>query len=74
MVYSEPDLIIPALVELDKNSNGLTTTQLISKLRTRLNPTGHDIEIISGRKDDYFSQLIATGADLVGAVSVEEMS
>lgn len=25
-------------------------------------------------KDDYFSQLIATGADLVGAVSVEEMS
>ncbi len=24
-------------------------------------------------KDDYFSQLIATGADLVGAVSVEEM-
>jgi serine/threonine-protein kinase HipA len=25
-------------------------------------------------KDDYFSQLIATGADLAGAVSVEEMS
>lgn len=25
-------------------------------------------------KDDYFSQLVATGADLVGAVSVEEMS
>lgn len=25
-------------------------------------------------KDDYFSQLIATGADLVGAVSVEEIS
>lgn len=24
-------------------------------------------------KDDYFSQLIAVGADLVGAVSVEEM-
>ncbi|MBA7571804.1 hypothetical protein ES708_13572 [subsurface metagenome] len=24
-------------------------------------------------KDDYFSQLMATGADLVGAVSVEEM-
>jgi len=24
-------------------------------------------------KDDYFSQLIATGADLVGAVSVEEI-
>jgi serine/threonine-protein kinase HipA len=24
-------------------------------------------------KDDYFSQLIAAGADLVGAVSVEEM-
>ena len=23
-------------------------------------------------KDDYFSQLMATGADLVGAVSVEE--
>jgi len=25
-------------------------------------------------KDDYFSQLIATGADLVGAVSVEGIS
>ncbi len=24
-------------------------------------------------RDDYFSQLMATGADLVGAVSVEEM-
>ena len=24
-------------------------------------------------KDDYFSQLIATGSDLVGAVNVEEM-
>jgi serine/threonine-protein kinase HipA len=24
-------------------------------------------------KDDYFSQLVAAGADLVGAVSVEEM-
>ena len=58
MVYSEPDLIIPSLVELNNNPNGLTTTQLIAKLRSRLNPIGHDVEIISGRNDDYFSQKV----------------
>jgi len=58
MVYSEPDLIVPALIELDKNPRGLSTTELIAKLRYRLNPSGHDTEIISGRSDDYFSQKV----------------
>ena len=58
MIYSEPDLIIPSLIELQNNIRGLTTTQLIAKLRSRLKPTGHDIEIIKGRNDDYFSQKV----------------
>ena len=58
MIYSEPDLIIPTLIELQNNIRGLTTTQLIAKLRSRLKPTGHDIEIIKGRNDDYFSQKV----------------
>lgn len=58
MIYSEPDLIIPALIELKNSPNGLTTTQLIARLRGWLKPSGHDIEIIDGRKDDYFSQKV----------------
>lgn len=58
MVYSENDLIFPALKLLKEAKTGLTTTQLIEQLRDLLKPTGHDIEIIKGRKDDYFSQKV----------------
>jgi len=59
MVYSENDLIFPALQLLNQALHrGLSTTQLIEQLRERLQPTGHDIEIISGRNDDYFSQKV----------------
>ena len=59
MVYSENDLIFPALQLLNQALHrGLSTTQLIKQLRERLQPTGHDIEIIKGRKDDYFSQKV----------------
>lgn len=59
MVYSENDLIFPALQLLNQALHrGLSTTQLIEQLRERLQPTGHDIEIIKGRKDDYFSQKV----------------
>lgn len=58
MVYSEQELILPALAEFNNNSDGLTTSQLISVLRTKLRPSGHDIEIIDGRRDDYFSQKV----------------
>jgi predicted HNH restriction endonuclease len=59
MVYSENDLIFPALQLLNQALHrGLSTTQLIEQLRERLQPIGHDIEIIKGRKDDYFSQKV----------------
>ncbi|MCK5043730.1 HNH endonuclease [Candidatus Pacearchaeota archaeon] len=59
MVYSENDLIFPALQLLNQAfRRGLSTTQLIEQLRDRLQPIGHDIEIIKGRNDDYFSQKV----------------
>ena len=58
MVYSENDFIFPSLQLLNQSSCRLTTTQLIRQLRDLLKPEGHDIEIIKGRKDDYFSQKV----------------
>lgn len=58
MVYSENDLIFPALQLLNQAEYGLSTTKLIEHLRERLQPSGRDIEIIKGRKDDYFSQKV----------------
>jgi len=58
MLYSENDLIFPSLQLLNQAPHGLTTTQLIQQLRDLLKPEGHDIEIIKGRKDDYFSQKV----------------
>ncbi len=58
MVYSENDLIFPALQLLNQASHGLDTTQLIAQLRELLNPEGHDVEIINNRNDDYFSQKV----------------
>ncbi|MBN1896153.1 MAG: HNH endonuclease [Candidatus Aenigmarchaeota archaeon] len=59
MVYTEQDLIIPAL-EIMKSHypNNVTTAQLISELGKRLQPTGHDAETISNRNDTYFSQKV----------------
>lgn len=59
MVYSENDLIIPALNYLLLNKeNGLKTSELINLLSNELEISGHDLEIISGRNDTYFSQKV----------------
>ncbi len=61
MIYSESELVVPALKILADPINreeGVTTTMLISELRAMLNPSGHDIEIIAERADDYFSQKV----------------
>ena len=55
---SERELIIPALQHLRDHPNGLTTSQLIKLLRGELKPSGHDVKIIHGRKDDFFSQKV----------------
>ena len=58
MVYSENDLIFPALQILNSSQGGKDTTQLIEALRNLLKPEWHDVEIIKGRNDDYFSQKV----------------
>lgn len=58
MVYTESDLVIPALRLLRKNPKGLHTSELIKKLEEELNPTGHDTELLEGRSDTVFSQKV----------------
>jgi predicted HNH restriction endonuclease len=57
-MYTESDLIIPALQFMQQNPKGVTTSQLITHLIDILKPSGHDMEIISGRNDTYFSQKV----------------
>jgi predicted HNH restriction endonuclease len=40
------------------NPKGVTTSQLIKHLIDVMHPSGHDMEIISGRHDTYFSQKV----------------
>lgn len=59
MAYTESQVRTEALTELASSKNGrLTTTELIDLLEGRLNPTGHDAEILDGRGDTYFSQKV----------------
>ncbi|MBI5840479.1 MAG: HNH endonuclease [Chloroflexi bacterium] len=54
---SEPDLVLPALYVIQKQP-GITTAELISELRNIFIPTGEDAEILHGRNDDKFSQIV----------------
>jgi predicted HNH restriction endonuclease len=58
MVYTESDLIIPALKLLRQNPKGLHTSELIERLENTLKPTGHDLELLEGRSDTVFSQKV----------------
>lgn len=57
MVYSEAELVVPAL-EVIRDNAEISTSKLIKELTARMQPTGKDAEIISGRKDTYFSQKV----------------
>ncbi len=57
-IYSEENLIIPALFELYLSPNGLTTSLLIKALTENLKPEGADAEILFGRNDTRFSQKV----------------
>lgn len=57
-IYTEKELILPALVAISNKIDGLTTSELIKTLVEKLKPTGRDAEIISGRNDTYFSQKV----------------
>ena len=54
---SEHDLILPALYVIQKQP-GITTAELMSELRNIFNPTDEDAEILHGRNDDKFSQIV----------------
>lgn len=55
-VYSESDLVVPAVVIIAANPEGITTTELSKQLRERLEPSGDDLTLLAGRNDDKFSQ------------------
>lgn len=57
MVFTERELIIPALRVINNNP-GCDTSVLITRLTEEMNPTGHNGEIIPGRHDTYFSQKV----------------
>jgi 5-methylcytosine-specific restriction endonuclease McrA len=54
---SERDLVLPALYLIAKNP-GVSTSQLIAELTELLRPTGDDAEILAGRSDSKFSQIV----------------
>jgi predicted HNH restriction endonuclease len=54
----EEDLQLPALYLINLKNGEITTTELSSLLRSILKPTGEDLDILDGRGDDKFSQIV----------------
>ena len=70
--YSEINLILPTLEILSNNlEKWISTTDLISELRKKLNPNWEDLEILKNRSDDKFSQKIR---NLVSHKTLEKYS
>jgi hypothetical protein len=57
-VYSESDLVVPALEIIACHPDGVTTSELLSELRAILRPSGDDLTLLGGRNDDKFSQKV----------------
>ena len=59
MPVTEEQLMKPALkIIQDYGNNGITTSELINKLRETIKPQGIDTELLKGRADDKFSQKV----------------
>jgi len=54
----EEDLQLPALYLINLKNGEITTTELSHLLRSLLNPTGEDLDILDKRTDDKFSQIV----------------
>lgn len=54
----ERELIMPALQIMVERGGKTTTSELIVALRGVLQPSGEDLDILSGRSDDKFSQIV----------------
>lgn len=57
-VYSEADLVVPALEEICQHPDGITTSDLQIALRRALRPSGEDLFLLANRADDRFSQKV----------------
>ena len=55
---TETELILPSLYLMSLNNGVITTSELIQRLRDIMKPIGEDLEILSGRADDKFSQKV----------------
>lgn len=55
---TESDLILPALYLMDAKEGAITTSELITSLTQVMKPQGRDAEILTNRKDTYFSQKV----------------
>lgn len=54
---TESELIIPSLYFIARKP-GITTSELILELTNMFHPTGEDAQILSGRSDSKFSQIV----------------
>jgi predicted HNH restriction endonuclease len=54
----ENELVLPSLFLMKVNNGNITTEDLIPQLREIMKPTGEDLEILSNRSDDKFSQKV----------------
>ena len=54
----ENELVLPSLFIMKVNNGKITTEELIPRLREIMKPTGEDLEILSNRSDDKFSQKV----------------
>jgi len=57
-IYSESDLIVPAVTIIAGHPNGIETSELLKMLRSQLRPSGDDLTILANRTDDKFSQKV----------------
>ena len=56
---SEEDLTLPALRIMAARPNGsISTTDLIEELIVAMKPSGEDADILEGRQDTRFSQIV----------------
>lgn len=55
----EPDLVVPTLQFLASRPDGFaTTSEIIKHLEEKFDPEGEDAEILEGRGDTRFSQIV----------------
>lgn len=55
--YTEAEIAVVA-IEIIRNHPGIHTSELITEARTRMRPSGEDLEILHDRNDDKFSQKV----------------